>query len=723
MPTFIHRLLWQRISTRLGLAFGALLAVSLVGVVLATSRLNELAQTYAQLVADQYAVATQVETASHNADTAVRKMLVVAASPRQAREQAYAAIDVSNALLDRALDGLRGRSIDGDQGATAAAVLQRLQVYRQAYIDTADLVEADDLLAARTLIGERVEPALNGLAEALAALAGRQHAAYTRQSGALQARIVRDRQLLWALSGAALALGGLLSWGVARSIVRPLQKAEAGGLLLAQGQYQHRLAVSGVDEVSRVSGVLNTLAQAVSEREQQLLRMVHTDHLTGLAQRPRFLAEAHDRLAALRPTGGQALLVCVDVDRLKHVNAVLGFDAGDAVLKHAAQRLQDLFGDTALTGRLGGGTFVLLLPLEGGADSAAVGLRTQQALEYPLDWRGNSVDLAVTVGMALFPQHADAAESLLRKAEQAMFEGKRQHLSPLLHSPSTEASRRSQLSLLSDLQTAIQDGQLRQFLQPKVSPHDGRVLGAEALVRWEHPKRGWLPPSDFIPFAEASGRIRQVTQWMLEQAVQTLARWQQRGWDLTLAINVSTLDLQDATLAHRVAATLRQHGVLPQRLQLELTETGLMASGPDPVQMLHALHAVGVGLSIDDFGTGHSSLAYLQRLPVNELKIDRSFVDGVDGDARRQSLLRAIVDMGHSLGLEVTAEGVETAAEMAVLQQAGCDLVQGYRVAKPMATAAFMGWYAERAGAVGVNSKAAQPAGPVVQPAAAPASA
>jgi diguanylate cyclase (GGDEF)-like protein len=690
-----HR--WRlRIGTRLALAFCALLSLMLVLAALSASRLSELAVSYDRLASEQYEISVRVDEALHSADNAVRKLLVLIGLPRPARVQAYAQIDASNAQLDRALAGLEGRQIDADGGEVIHRVLQALRTYREAYIDTADLIEADDLEAARALLGSRTEVALNRLSDALNELTRRQRAATTRQSAELQAQIRTDQRVLWSLCAGAMLLGAVLALAVARSIVRPLRRAEAVGHLLAAGEYQHRIPVSGHDEVGRMSMVMNTLAEAVGEREQRLLRMAHTDHLTGLAQRMRFIAEAGELLAALRLRKGQAVLVCMDVDRLKNVNAVLGFDAGDAVLKDAATRLTTLFDRDARLARLGGGTFVLLVPMDDAADAPRVAQRVQDAVEHKVSWNNHTLDLSVSVGMALFPGHADEPESLLRRAEQAMFEGKRQRQPQMLYNPSTEASRRSHLNLLSDLQEAIGGGQLRQYLQPKVSSLDGRLQGAEALVRWLHPQRGWLPPSEFIPFAESTGRIRQVTQWMLEQAALTLSRWQARGIDLTLAVNVSTLDLQDSRLPDRVATVLRSHRVPAHRLQLELTETGLLASGPDPIRVLHALRELGIGLAIDDFGTGQSSLAYLQRLPVNELKIDRSFVDGVDADPRRQALLRSIVDIGHSLRLAVTAEGVETEAELTILRQAGCDLVQGYLIARPMATDAFEAWHARR---------------------------
>jgi len=704
MISLSERVTKLRIGTRLAGAFSILLALTLLMAAMAAQRLSRLASSYDLLAAEQYETSSRVDMARRSANVASRKLLVLIGLPRDARVSAYAQIDAANERLDMALSGLRQSRIGREQGEAVGVVLQRLHNYRQAYLETAELIEADDLERGRSMLGSRTEAALDGLSEALNDLTRQQHTLGMRQSMELQARIDLDRLLLWGLCAGALLLGALLALLVSRSIVRPLRRAEVVGHLLARGEYQHRIKVSGQDEVGRVSQAMNTLAEAVGEREQRLLTMAHTDALTDLAQRTRFLAESSDLLAGLGRRGGRAVLVCVDVDRLKTVNAVLGFDAGDAVLRDAALRLRGAFHEDARLARLGGGTFVALAPCDDvtGCDPAALAAGVRRALEDKVRWQGHVLDMSVSLGMALYPDHAADPESLLRRAEQAMFEGKRQRESQMVYNPSIEASRRSHLSLLSELQEAIAGGQLRQFLQPKLTPGGRTVKGAEALVRWQHPERGWLPPSEFIPFAESTGRIRQLTHWMLEQAVLTLARWHEQGLDLSVAVNVSTLDLQDGGLPDRVAGLLRRHGVPPHRLQLELTESGLLSSGPDPIRVLHAIRAIGVGLSVDDFGTGQSSLAYLQKLPVNELKIDRSFVDGVDGDPKRQALLRSIVDIGHSLALQVTAEGVETEAELAVIRGANCDLVQGYLLAKPMATEAFEGWLAQQAGATAV---------------------
>jgi diguanylate cyclase (GGDEF)-like protein len=429
-------------------------------------------------------------------------------------------------------------------------------------------------------------------------------------------------------------------------------------------------------------------------QQSRLLEMAGTDALTGLATRPHFAALADERLRA-QPEASYVLL-CLDVDRLKTVNSVLGFDAGDSLLLGLAGRLELLGAQGALCGRLAGGTFVVLLPMQGHADWQFAVSQLHASLNHKHRWHGQVLDLTVSIGVALYPGHGQQPEALMQRAEQAMFEAKRCRSEVALYDPDQEAHRQSHLSLLSELEAAISQGQLRQFLQPKWDLQGDAIAGAEALVRWQHPERGWLPPSEFVPFAESTGRIRQITQWMLEQAVTTLAAWQAQGRAVPIAVNISTLDLQDGLLPARIESMLQRAGVPAHLLQLELTETGLMTSARDPIHVMHSLRRLGVRLAIDDFGTGQSSLAYLQRLPVHEIKIDRSFVDGVDQDPKRQALLGSIITLGHGLGLQVTAEGVETPGELEVLGRIGCDLVQGFLLAKPMDLQSFEAWSTER---------------------------
>ncbi|XHS77566.1 putative bifunctional diguanylate cyclase/phosphodiesterase [Burkholderiaceae bacterium UC74_6] len=424
-----------------------------------------------------------------------------------------------------------------------------------------------------------------------------------------------------------------------------------------------------------------------------LVERAGTDELTGLAMRTRFAAMAGERL---RQSGDAPfVMLCLDVDRLKTVNSILGFEAGDSVLRGLAERMRQLQARGAVCGRLAGGTFVVLLPTQGHADWQFAVSQLQGHLNHKHQFQGQVLDLTVSIGVALCPGHGRSPEMLMQRAEQAMFEAKRSRSEVALYDPDQEAYRQSHLSLLSELEAAISQGQLRMFLQPKWNLRGDAIAGAEALVRWQHPERGWLPPSEFVPFAESTGRIRQITQWMLEQAVATLASWYREGRAVPIAVNISTLDLQDGLLPARIESMLQRAGVPADLLQLELTETGLMTTAQDPIHVMHSLRRLGVRLAIDDFGTGQSSLAYLQRLPVHELKIDRSFVDGVDQDPKRQALLGSIITLGHGLGLQVTAEGVETEAECELLRRIDCDLVQGYLLAKPMDLESFNAWCAE----------------------------
>jgi diguanylate cyclase (GGDEF)-like protein len=696
-----HRLARLRIGTRLGLAFAVLLGLLLALAGLSVYRLSGLSDALNRIVDEQSAIRDAVSEINRDAEAAARKLLVLMSPEAELRVAAYAEIDAASHRLDDAMQRLALVLPPGPRMERHAELKARLADYRASYIAAADLIEADDFQAAREKLGGDTEAALSLFVGAIHQLAISEERAGVAQARELRDQIDADRTGVLVLCLAALVVGALLAVGVTRSIVGPLKRAEAGALRIAEGQYEHRIETRAEDELGHMVGAMNTMAAAVGEREAQLRRLADVDLLTGLPQRARFIADGDRLLAGLPEREQLAVLICIDVDRLKAVNGVLGFDAGDALLRGAAAKLASLFEGVAAYGRLAGGTFAALAPLLRLDQARKLADQLRDEVEHKLSWQGQALDLSVSLGIAHWPEHATGTEGLLRRAEQAMFEAKRLHQQVAVYNPSTEAARALHLSLLSDLATAIQNDQLRQFLQPKRDLRTGEITGAEALVRWLHPQRGWLPPADFIPFAERSGRIRQITDWMLARAVRTLARWAAEGCGMSIAVNISTVDIQDTSLPARIASLLAEHRVDPARLQLEVTETGLMDSGADPIAVLNALKTWGVGLSIDDFGTGQSSLAYLQHLPVDELKIDRSFVQDVDRDPRRQALLRSIVGVGQGLGLTVTAEGVENEAELAAVAACGCDLVQGYLIAKPMDSPVFEDWVKSQARVTG----------------------
>ena len=308
---------------------------------------------------------------------------------------------------------------------------------------------------------------------------------------------------------------------------------------------------------------------------------------------------------------------------------------------------------------------------------------------------GHNVDMDISIG------YADSANAtaplpvgtLLRNAEVALHTAKRTAQGHAWHNEAQEAARLDHLSLVTDLRRAVAESQLQMWLQPKFSLSTGQAVGAEALVRWQHPSRGFVSPAEFVPFAEQTGYITLLTDWMLREALRTLAQWAPLQPHLSIAVNVSTRDLQDTNFAHRVGQLLQDSGVAPQRLRLEITESGLMDDPQKSIALLHTLRNLGTPLSIDDFGTGYSSMAYLQKLPVSELKIDRAFIDKIDTSPGSQKLVKAMIEMGHGMDLMVTAEGVETEAERATIAALGCDVMQGYLASRPLYGVALQNWF------------------------------
>jgi EAL domain-containing protein (putative c-di-GMP-specific phosphodiesterase class I) len=347
----------------------------------------------------------------------------------------------------------------------------------------------------------------------------------------------------------------------------------------------------------------------------------------------------------------------------------------------------------ALLSHIAGGKFAIVLATSDRTVVEQLRERMAEATVEAVQCSGHSVDLTLVFGLAdAQPGEATPIITLLRNAEVALDSAKQAGKGFNWYNPALEAARLSHLGLLSDLRTAVAQSQLQMWLQPKFSLQTGAAVGAEALVRWQHPSRGFVSPAEFVPFAERTGAITLVTDWMLEQALQTLQRWQTTHPHLSISVNVSTRDLQDSNFCQRVKERVRSYGIAPKKLRLEIVESGLMQDAHTSIEVLHRLRDAGVELSIDDFGTGYSSLAYLQQLPVSELKIDRSFVTDIDSKPGSLQLTKTMIEMGHGMGLLVTAEGIETAAERDTLAALGCDVMQGYFGSRPLFGEKLQAW-------------------------------
>ncbi|HEV7188923.1 MAG TPA: GGDEF domain-containing phosphodiesterase, partial [Blastococcus sp.] len=310
-------------------------------------------------------------------------------------------------------------------------------------------------------------------------------------------------------------------------------------------------------------------------------------------------------------------------------------------------------------------------------------------------------EVGASVGIALAPAHATDAPTLLKRADLAMYDAKSSTRSLRFYEPDLDNQSPRRLTFVTELRAALQNGDLQVHVQPKARLDSGRVVGVEALVRWEHPELGWVPPDEFVPIAERSGLIGPLTTRVLDGALAAWADWRSAGHDLSVAVNLSARSLHDADLVEEVDRLLRRHGVPAERLTLEVTEGSVMADPSRAVAVLHQLRDLGVRLSVDDFGTGYSSLSYLQRLPVQEVKIDRSFVTGLSTESENVAIVRAIIDLGRHLGLEVVAEGVEDGATWDLLTSMNCDLVQGWHLARSMPTDELPGWLGTRSKTAG----------------------
>jgi len=461
------------------------------------------------------------------------------------------------------------------------------------------------------------------------------------------------------------------------------------------GDYSQRVVPGPNDDIGVLARQVNALVSASANREKRIMESALSDPLTGLPNRTLLSERIRHSLAISRRSRTAFGVVVIDLDRFKAINDTLGHATGDTVLCEVARRLRAAVREVDTVARLGGDEFVLLLA--GGEDAVTqVTQRIVDAMKAPMMLRDQRVDIGMSIGVAMHPQHGEDDLTLLRNADTAMYRAKRRRASVVIFDGESHETRRSYLSMLGEMRTALETGQFVLDYQPKLELLSGRVVGIEGLIRWNHPSRGRIAPSEFIPFAEQTGFMRELTRWVVQEGAHFARTLSQRGLDLRVSLNVSAHDIENPTFAPVVADALRTLQLDPSRLCLEVTESGLVSETGNALSNLQTLAAMGIRVAVDDFGTGYSTLKQLQQLPVNELKIDRSFVSGMNLNRGNQTIVRATIGLAKQLGLRVTAEGVETVAELRTLATMGCDEVQGYYVAKPMLANEVFGWIEAR---------------------------
>ncbi len=449
-------------------------------------------------------------------------------------------------------------------------------------------------------------------------------------------------------------------------------------------------AHSGV--VLRSSELLDRLRKEAADRQHQALH----DSLTGLANRTLFSTRLD---AALNARTGQDVVavMLMDLDGFKEVNDTLGHHTGDSLLQKISVALVRAVGAKGLVARLGGDEFAIVIPnLASRADVAAIARETLTAAEAPVLIDGLALEVRASLGVALAPDHGDVAAALLRQADIAMYQAKTSRSGVELYDSEEDHYTTRRLILVSELSRAMQSSALRLHYQPKAELSTGRIIGVEALLRWTHPLYGVIPPDEFIPVAEQSGLIRPLTHWVLQTALEQAAAWNLEGMDLTMAVNLSARSIVDTELVGEVAELIAHAGVRPSALTLELTESSLPTDRARSEMVLGRLSALGIRLAIDDFGTGYSSLSRLKRLPVHEVKVDKSFVLHMAANGDDDAIVRSTIDLARNLGLQVVAEGVEDEVTWRRLLQLGCHAAQGFFVSEPLAADDFLAWMEQR---------------------------
>lgn len=468
--------------------------------------------------------------------------------------------------------------------------------------------------------------------------------------------------------------------------------------------YPAWLVMNAVRDLDGVTTHFIASSLDISERkasERQIEHMAHHDALTGLANRHVSKLRLGTAIAQARRSGEKVGVLFIDLDRFKHVNDALGHHVGDALLQSVSARLLQLVREGDTVSRLGGDEFVIIL--NGiGEDSTISDLldaRLIPAMRQPHRVEGRELYVSCSVGAAIYPDHGADMDTLMRHADTAMYQAKsagRDHAR--MFTPQMEEQQLQQLHLESDLRHAVERKELVLYYQPRVDAQSGRLNGVECLIRWQHPQHGLIAPDSFIPAAEESGLIVPIGAWVIHEACRQHVAWRAAGTgDIAMSINLSAIQLKNGGLVATLREVLREFPIAPGQIEFELTESILMENVDDTIATLQAIKALGFALSIDDFGTGYSSLNYLCRFPLDKLKIDMSFVQDIHGSPQNLAVTKAIIGLGHTLGLMVTAEGVESAADADVLRRAGCDELQGYYFAKPMPQAQLAAWLAQTA--------------------------
>ena len=479
---------------------------------------------------------------------------------------------------------------------------------------------------------------------------------------------------------------------VSKFITKPITDLVLVAKSLEQGNYDVSIATDRKDELGKLSRSFISMSEAISSREKSISRLAYFDELTQLPNRTSFMLRLNKELAEAALTQRKLSIFVLNLNRFKQINNILGHEEGDEILRIVAEKIKSSARNQDFVARIAGVQFALIHPYTSTDEALNLAAQLSKIFESPILISMQSVDVSVSIGIATFPEHAINDEKLLTNAEIAMQVAKSKQLGIVVFDKSYDINNPTNLSMASELKNAIADNQLIMYVQPKIDIATSKLSSLEALVRWKHPEKGFIFPDQFIPFAEQTGYIQLISAWMLNEAGKYSQIWNTMDLRHPIAVNISTRDLIDQELPEKINEIFKTYNIDQSSLSLEITESSIMDDPVRALATLDKLSAMNIKLSIDDFGTGYSSLAYLKRLPVNELKIDKSFILKMEQDESDKKIVQSTIDLGHNLGLKVVAEGVENIIVWDLLRDMGCDSGQGYYMAKPMPASDFVTW-------------------------------
>ena len=618
-----------------------------------------------------------------------------AALPRQEQD-----IATQYQELLRLLDRLKALDHDGALGLQTSESLHEMHTAAEGWFQDLGQVErihhSGQWRADKQQINQVIEPLLERIWNLMLSLDASIEASSNQDVASLTRVAQGQSRMVWMLTvlGLISVAAGFIA--LERSVLRPIANVAEALKEEAMGGAGQALPPATSNETRHLLEAFAEMRQQVHSRQVALEHQALHDALTGLPNRTLLLDRLQQAIYAARRDHGFLSLLMMDLDRFKDINDTLGHQVGDRLLKDVGARLLNGLREMDTVARLGGDEFAILLPHTDVDQALLIASKTRGSLAHAFNIDGQQLYVGASIGIAVYPQHGTTGSALIQRADVAMYVAKRNKIGQSVYDPREDQHSVGRLALMSDLYDALDSDALELYYQPKINVATGAVVGVEALLRWHHPRFGAITPDEMIPLAEQTGLIKPLTLWVLTKAIRDCADWLKAGIDVAVAVNLSVYNLQDAGFVGQVQDRLNSHELPARHLSLEITESAMMANPTHAVEILRLLDGMGVRLAVDDFGTGFSSLAYLKQLPVDELKIDKSFVMHMTEDENDAVIVRSTIDLAHNLGLRVVAEGVESQDVWDLLEILGCDEAQGHFMSHPLASEQIVHWLRER---------------------------